>query len=230
MSIPSVFCPLILGVLAGNLLILPLIGAPAIPGSSPIVVNRPGETIALEPYGPNIIRISLSKDQSEALAAPGYGFVAAPVAQGWSHESDAGGENYTSERLNVQVFGRGSGPRRAGLPTQTDISRYFGGSAPGAHIKVSTPDGRTLVDMTGWAMAEPNYKDGTANVLHEKRPSDKPFFTVGATFVAPDDEHYYGLGQNQEGFLDPAGSHHSILARLQCGGGCQCGCPFHRHQ
>ena len=28
---------------------------------------------------------------------------------------------------------------------------------------------------------------------------------VGATFASPDDEHYYGLGQNQEGFLDHRG-------------------------
>ena len=28
---------------------------------------------------------------------------------------------------------------------------------------------------------------------------------VGATFAAPSDEHYYGLGQNQQGFLDLRG-------------------------
>ena len=28
---------------------------------------------------------------------------------------------------------------------------------------------------------------------------------VGATFVSPADEHYYGLGQNQHGFLDHRG-------------------------
>jgi alpha-D-xyloside xylohydrolase len=33
---------------------------------------------------------------------------------------------------------------------------------------------------------------------------------VGATFVSPDDEHYYGLGQNQEGFLDRRGH------RIEC--------------
>ena len=27
-------------------------------------------------------------------------------------------------------------------------------------------------------------------------------FRVGADFIAPSDEHYYGLGQNQEGILD----------------------------
>jgi alpha-D-xyloside xylohydrolase len=28
---------------------------------------------------------------------------------------------------------------------------------------------------------------------------------VGATFASPDDEHYYGLGQNQQGYLDHRG-------------------------
>jgi alpha-D-xyloside xylohydrolase len=34
---------------------------------------------------------------------------------------------------------------------------------------------------------------------------DPEFYTVGATFASPDDEHYYGLGQNHEGFLDHRG-------------------------
>ena len=54
-------------------------------------------------------------------------------------------------------------------------------------------------------MSVPNYKDGNAGVLNDKRPSDPPFYQVGATFASPDDEHYYGLGQNHEGFLDHRG-------------------------
>ena len=62
-----------------------------------------------------------------------------------------------------------------------------------------------LVDMKDWSMSVPNYKDGNAGVLHDRRPSDAAFYQVGATFASPDDEHYYGLGQNQEGFLDHRG-------------------------
>ena len=54
-------------------------------------------------------------------------------------------------------------------------------------------------------MSVPNYKDGNAGILHDRRPSDPPFYQVGATFRSPGDEHYYGLGQNQEGFLDHRG-------------------------
>ena len=91
------------------------------------------------------------------------------------------------------------------MPTELDIAKYFNGSAPGAHITFSTADGTRLLDMEGWAMAVPNHKDGTAGVLNDKRPGDEAFYQVGATFASPDDEHYYGLGQNQEGFLDHRG-------------------------
>jgi len=55
-----------------------------------------------------------------------------------------------------------------------------------------------------------NHKDGNASVLHDRRPSDPPFLQVGATFVSPADEHYYGLGQNHEGYLDRRGH------RIEC--------------
>ena len=38
----------------------------------------------LEPYAPNILRVTLSLKHDPALAAPGYGFVAAPDGDGWS--------------------------------------------------------------------------------------------------------------------------------------------------
>ncbi len=59
--------------------------------------------------------------------------------------------------------------------------------------------------MTGWSQAVPNHKDGTADLNNDRRSTDPEFYTVGATFVSPDDEHYYGLGDNHEGFLDHRG-------------------------
>jgi alpha-D-xyloside xylohydrolase len=69
----------------------------------------------------------------------------------------------------------------------------------------STPDGKTLLEMKDWSMSVPNHKDGNAGVLYDKRASDEQFYQVAATFASPDDEHYYGLGQNHEGFLDHRG-------------------------
>jgi alpha-D-xyloside xylohydrolase len=59
--------------------------------------------------------------------------------------------------------------------------------------------------MNGWEQADYNHKDGTADLALDRRPTDPPSYTVGANFVSPDDEHYYGLGQNHEGFLDHRG-------------------------
>jgi len=169
-----------------------------IAGAQPAVFERGGATIALEPYAPNIIRVTLSLIKNQATAPPGYGFVAQPSADGWRQEGDV----YRSARLVVTLE-----PMHAGKPlaTQLDIAKFFNGSAPPAHITVATPAGKKLVDMLDWSMAVPNYKDGTAGMLHDRRPTDAPFYQVGATFASPADEHYYGLGQNQEGYLDHRG-------------------------
>jgi alpha-D-xyloside xylohydrolase len=167
-----------------------------------VVLNRDGSTIAIEAYAPNIVRISLSLLKDAALAAPGFGFVAAPAGAGWTRQQSDQGDIYRSSRLVVTVAKNFPGHP---LPTELDIAKFFNGSAPAAHIIIRTPEGKVILDMTDWSMAVPNHKDGTAGVLNDKRPSDAPFYQVGAVFKSPDDEHYYGLGQNHEGFLDHRG-------------------------
>ena len=98
------------------------------------------------------------------------------------------------------------------MATEVDIGKFFKGSAPPAHITLSTPEGETLLEMTGWSMSVPNHKDGNAGILNDRRPSDAALNQVGASFVSPEDEHYYGLGQNQEGFLDHRGHKRRMLA------------------
>ena len=173
-----------------------------------VVLNRGNSTIVLEPYAPNIIRVTLSLLKEPALAPPGYGFIAKPSAEGWTRE----GDTYRSSRLTVTFAEhKSSAPP---LPTQLDIAKYFNGSAPGAHLVFTNAAGATLLDMQGWAMAVPNHKDGTASLVNDKRPTDKAFYQVGATFASPEDEHYYGLGQNQEGFLDHRGHTVRVLEQL----------------
>jgi alpha-D-xyloside xylohydrolase len=170
--------------------------------NKPVVMERGASTIVFEPYAPNVIRVTLSMLKDRAMAAPGYGFVASPASEGWSQQHTEDGEVYRSARLVVTLV---AGKPGKALATQIDISKFFNGSTPGAHIRISTPEGKTLLDMNGWSMSVPNYKDGNAGVLAERRPTDAPFYQVGASFASPSDEHYYGLGQNQEGFLDHRG-------------------------
>jgi alpha-D-xyloside xylohydrolase len=163
-----------------------------------------GETIVLEPYAPNILRVTLSLQRESALAAPGYGVLAAPDNAGWSASQTQQADMYSSPRMVVTVDREQPvGPPR--LQTMADIAKYFNGSTPGAHMTFRTPDGIKLLELTDWAQDALNHKAGTASLEADRRPTDPQFYTVGATFASPADEHYYGLGQNQEGNLDHRG-------------------------
>jgi alpha-D-xyloside xylohydrolase len=167
-------------------------------------IDRKGETIVLQPYAPNILRVTLSLKREPALAAPGYGFLATPAADGWTASETADASVYQSQRI-VATVEKEHPTTTPPLQTMVDIGKYFNGSTPGAHITFRTPDGKKLLELTGWSQAVPNHKDATAALANDRRPTDPESYVVGATFASPDDEHYYGLGQNHEGFLDHRG-------------------------
>jgi alpha-D-xyloside xylohydrolase len=168
-----------------------------------LVLDRDGSTIVVEPYADNIVRVTLSLQEKSALSGPGYGFVSLASGGNWSHEQTENGDVFRSARLEVEIEDH----HKPTKPVQTklDIAKFFNGSAPPTDIVIKVPGGNTLLHLEGWSQSVPNHKDGTADVLNDRRPTDPPFFQVGATFESPADEHYYGLGQNQEGFLDHRG-------------------------
>jgi alpha-D-xyloside xylohydrolase len=168
-----------------------------------LTLARDNATVSVQPYAPNIVRVTLSLDKARALAGPGYGITAAPDTAGWISASADSGDTLRSSRMVVHVSPQGKPYTPTG--TAADIAKFFNGSTPYIGIHIQTPEGDTLLDMQGWQMSVPNYKDGNHDVLLDRRPQDDPFFEVGASFAAPKDEHYYGLGQNQEGFLDRRG-------------------------
>ncbi len=163
-------------------------------------IKRNGQTISIVPYAPNVVRVTLSTIAREAESDPGYGVIAKPESNGWTHTTDANGADiYKSTRMTVTLAAPYHRDPGAKLP---DTSKFFSGSVPGVDIKFTLPDGSPLTEMNGWKMAELNQKDDTLKNARGIRPEDLPLYTVGADFVAPDDEHYYGLGENQEGYLD----------------------------
>lgn len=163
-------------------------------------IDRNGQAISVEAYAPNIVRVTLSTIAKEAQAVPGYGVIAKPESAGWAHTTDAvGADIYQSSQLKVTIAAPYHRDPHAKLP---DTARFFSGSVPGVDIKFTLPDGSPLTEMNGWKMAELNQKDDTLKNARGILPADLPLYTVGASFVAPDDEHYYGLGENQEGYLD----------------------------
>ena len=69
-----------------------------------IILSREGRTLVLEPYAPNIIRITMSSEKTSALAAAGYGFVGEPAMTGWTQDHDSSGYDIIrSGRMIVHV-------------------------------------------------------------------------------------------------------------------------------
>ena len=160
-------------------------------------------TVVVEPYAPNIVRVSISLLKPHAEAGPGYGIVAKPSETGWKREQSTRGEVLRSG--NMVVTTSVSDGKYTPTGTQADIAKFFNGSTPGVGVSITKPDGTPIVQMRGWEMSIPNHKDGDSQILNDRRATDHPFYRVGASFAAPPDEHIYGLGQNQEGYLDRRG-------------------------
>jgi alpha-D-xyloside xylohydrolase len=178
-----------------------LVLAPLTQAQTHISTDRGDATVLIEPYAPNIVRVSLSLRKNDALAAPGYGITAQPAPTGWTSISDDHGDVLKSNALTVTLAPRPHGPHGP-LP---ETAKFFSGSTGYVGLDINTASGKPLLHLNGWQMSVPNYKDGNHDLEYDRRPTDPPFFTVGASFAAADDEHDYGLGQNQEGYLDRRG-------------------------
>ncbi len=89
--------------------------------SGPLVLEREGRVISLEPYAPNILRVTMSTDRAAATGAPGYGFVAQPSAEGWAHERD--GEGYDVFRSARMVVRLAPGDLAEGQAAAADAAR-----------------------------------------------------------------------------------------------------------
>ena len=176
---------------------------------SKFVLNRDGRTIVLEPYAQNILRVTLSKDKAAAAGAPGYGFIGKPSMAGWTHEQDTDGDDlFRSNQLVVHVSADHLPTSRLShhMPlddlNQSLRDHYFGGvteNRPNEDlVSVATASGKALLTMRKWSMRPNRSEVGAPSA--EKRDGDGSH--VSATFDSPEDEHYYGLGQQQQGVLD----------------------------
>ena len=120
----------------GAAVVIVLLGMAAVAQSGPLVLERDGRVISLEPYAPNILRVTLSTDTAGATGTPGFGFVATPSASGWTRERDSeGGDVFRSARLVVRVapgdLSEEQRPRPMPLDDLNNQLRdeYFGGGA-----------------------------------------------------------------------------------------------------
>lgn len=170
-----------------------------------VVLNRQDRTLVLEPYGPGILRITMSVEKPAALAPAGSGIVGTPATSGWTHEQDSAGYDVIrSGQMTVRVAPQTLAPPQH-MPldplNQSLRDHYFGGGPRRNEphedtISVTTSSGKPLLTMWRWSMT-PN----RAAAASAGQKAD-PGYRVSATFDSPAGEHYYGLGQQQQGFLD----------------------------
>ena len=162
--------PAALLALAGS----PVLGAPA------TVLDRVGAGVSGDSYGPNVVHVTIAVDKAEALKGPGYGILArnADSAQ-LHHQAGADGDSFTTSALALHVDAAPA-PR---VPSAMD--RYFAPSLSPVSLQLRDGAGKVLVSLSSWEMS-PHTVSGEAT------------YQVGISLSAGADEHYYGMGQNQE--------------------------------
>ena len=149
----------------------------------------------------NIVRVSISLLKDEALASAGYGVSASASSDGWTVKKNEHGDGIVSSHLEVWVDAPPP-PRGGG----NEIGKYFGGSTPHVGIHIKNGDGSSLLDMRGWQMAVPNYKDGTSQLIMTAARPTRPFIQWAQAFLPLTDEHDYGWARTRKGYLGPKGS------------------------
>ncbi|MGC8550790.1 MAG: hypothetical protein ACP5M4_13940 [Acidobacteriaceae bacterium] len=124
-----------------------------------VVITKDHTTMLLEPYAPNVMRVSISRLPAYALAPPGYGIIAKPDAAGWKFEKTADGGTYESSQLAVTIMG----PPKHHSPHLLDqdvIGKFFGANGGQGYgnvpLRFSLPDGKTVVKLEGWSMNKPS--------------------------------------------------------------------------
>ena len=184
--------------------------------SGPLVLERPGRFISLTPYAANIVRVTMSTDKAAATGNPGYGIVASQSSDGWTHERDAQGYDvFRSAQMAVRVAPGNLPEDQRPKPMPLDAlnlelrHHYFGGGGgngpndggSGPHddsLLVTSADGKILLQMRTWMMT-PKRPEVVAT------DADPKGYHVTSIFDSPPDEHYYGLGQQQKGWMDLRG-------------------------
>ena len=86
-------------------------------------LTRDDATVSIEPYSPNIVRVTLSLRREDALAAPGYGITAQADGNGWRVEQNRSGDVLRSSRMVVTVPPQSG--KHAATGTAADIAKFF---------------------------------------------------------------------------------------------------------
>ncbi len=128
-----------------------------------------GGFLSFVPYGPNVVRVTLTQGDVDRVIPSGWGILASPSGEsGWSTVAGGGTDTLRSDRMSMKV------------------DKTSGGFA------ATRADGRPICEFLGGTL--------TAATLN-----GQPSHAVDGVFSSGDDEHYFGLGQHQDGTLDLRG-------------------------
>jgi len=143
-------------------------------------LDREGAWVSVQAYGPNIVHVTIAADKAETLKDAGFGILGTGLDNSaFRHTKGQEGDTFTSNAMTLEI----SPAPPPHVPSQGE--KYFAPSLAPVGLSVKNARGETLMTMTGWEMS-PQTVNG------EKT------YQVGASFLPAPDEHYYGMGQNQE--------------------------------
>ena len=153
----------------------------AVAGAAPLAtLDRNGAWVKVEAYGPNVIHVTIAADKAEVIKGPGYGILTGHADNAaFRHTAGGDGDTFASSGMTLHVDA--APPART--PSQPE--KYFAPALAPVGLQVRNAQGEPILHMLGWEMAP-------HTVAGERT------YQVGATFAAGRDEHYYGMGQNQE--------------------------------
>jgi hypothetical protein len=150
-------------------------GADASAPHDRVVIHKGNTTLVLEPYAPNILRVSISRFSKYALAPAGYGIIAKPDAASWQYAQTQDGGTYRSSQLSVTLLGapKQQSPHLLG---QEPIDKFFssngGRGYANVRLRFQLPDGHSVLDMNDWSMNQPTNGAGNTEVLKDRSPAN----------------------------------------------------------
>jgi len=217
--------------LVAAILCLPASASTQAPGPQPDEKNE----IAIVPYAPNIVHVLIRIPGEPAAPPTGYGIVAKPDRNGWTERDAAPGPSaFQSGSMTVRIMRDHDGDRASkGIPLDPlnmSLRDVFfppdgrhGDPRYAQHndaIEITGEGGKPLLTMRRWQIAPNDPGTGAANAPKPER------FHISVAFDSPDNEHYYGLGQHQQGFLDLRDHHISCWHNYDAPGGEEVCVPF----
>ena len=99
-------------------------------------VERNGSYVAVEPFAPNVVHVTIALERDLLDKQPHYGIVATSNPTTWTHATGADGDRFSSGAMTLTVDPQ-PWPK---APDQ--MARYFAPSLPSVSLSIADGDGQ----------------------------------------------------------------------------------------